>query len=473
MDDIFDITPYPTQYRTQKHVIISSRWIKVPHFVLSLIALIFLVWSICWNLSFMEAGGVLLNTAIRLKYPMTNYESCTDTDMDCEFHTLNSSLEYCRERATAAGIIEWEINNTHEVLERHVLGCRDVDIHDDDLAGDKLLIPTMITRFFQRRCAGDECRLAHVHRGWITERIEGHFVTDIESFTVSIAHTYQVDRLSMRGTGTTEQGFLDDHGGNRCIIACTSDCGYPHFRRWGANYPPCGSNTQHSGNASYSSHRGDVFSVGRLLKAAGIELDSARPEFGNLSARVTGLALTLDIIYDNLESFWQLPWGPKIKYVYRPYESSFGVREELYKTFVHHPSDAQSRVLERYTGIVLRVHTDGAMSQFSLVHFIYAIASFLALLKCADVIVERFLVPAYGLFPCTAHIPQFFKIHKAERSIAEDRFMERQGRLAEISLDADDDALRSGFEQAYLKRDATEILECLQDTLLVPATDSE
>jgi len=452
LEDLLDLSPNLERYRTQKAVIISSRWLKVPHMIMSACALGYITWCICADLKFMDSGSVIVNAAIRLQEPLLNYATCVDDDMDCEFRKLNSSLPYCQRQGIAPGMITMWDNNSHRELERHVDGCREVDIHEADLPGDKLLIPTMITEFHQRRCTWDwECE--HAHRGWFTYKILGHFVADIESYTLSLTHTYQVDQLGMRGKGVTEQGFLRDHSGNAFLITCTSNCDHVSFR-WNESHEDCGSHLQHDGDACFASHRGDVLSVRRLLGATDIDLDRPRPEFGNLSFRVTGLGLGLDIVYDNLEGFWRWPWGAKTRYTYKPSLSNFGVEEELYKTHVRQ-SGEHHRILQRQTGIALRVHGAGTLGRISFSRFVLCLAGFLALLKCADLVTERALVPLYSLFPRTAHIPHYFRMHKVDLSMAVDRFQERRRRLAALREDGYE--LCGGAEQSFLTRNYSEI----------------
>jgi len=132
---------------------------------------------------------------------------------------------------------------------------------------------------------------------------------------------------------------------------------------------------------------GDVIPVGELLKIAGVHLDKDTDTHGE-SRRSTGIALQIDVDYDNRKPFKWPPWGSSknIQYTFRVSKLPF----QTYKEVEEETQADGTRVLIDKHGIFVNVNIEGSILYFDITQLLLILTTGLSLLAGVDAAVHFF-----------------------------------------------------------------------------------
>jgi len=144
------------------------------------------------------------------------------------------------------------------------------------------------------------------------------------------------------------------------------------------------------GGGPFAIPDGDVISVGRLLKIAGVDLDRSKDPDGK-PARESGTVIEVDVVYTNLH-----PWS-----------STFGNKDVEYYYDIHHTpvhdfksesiaygleQSAKTRTIENRHGILIAVKVSGTFGFFSPVYLLVMLTTALGLLAGATFLTDKLAI---------------------------------------------------------------------------------
>lgn len=415
-----------TQYRTTKAVVVHSKVLGIPHRCAQLFIVVYIIiYQICLRLRFLkvqDADGV---TKIGLRSPGPHFWNVSEQDRD-GVQTLRplDSISYCRGR-----------NLSYTPRREDEYQCRYFDDHElqrSSPTDSGVFFATRVETIPQRRCVtspGSQCKRLWSEQG----AHEDVFVAGIEDYFLKIDHAIPFDHDGVRyATAENSQGFIKFANESVFHIPCFGDCNYSvterDFSSWTA-YSPCDSRgVENSGCFSITS---DFLSVATVLEAAGANLDIHAADEVH-SPRALGISLGLDIHYTNMEpwEFWKPPLGRKIKYTYE--FSSFRFQQnDRVDYFRDVAEQGSTRVLKRYTGILIQTTIKGKLGTYSLIQFLITLAVSTGLLTVAEFLVPTLLC----LLPKTGCVwlrnaSRMYEFYKKDESPTHEEF---QGQ----ALDAD------------------------------------
>jgi len=144
---------------------------------------------------------------------------------------------------------------------------------------------------------------------------------------------------------------------------------------------------------------GDLFSIGFLLRAASVDLDSRRngkqPSYVGGSFRSSGVVLVIRISYSNFENWLGvkvLPWkrsGPGLHYTVRVTRHSSHEDYILQKVQnIHQRDNSENRTLSEYHGIRILVEQNGSMAVWDNIQLFLILTTGLAMLAVSNCITD-------------------------------------------------------------------------------------
>jgi len=144
-----------------------------------------------------------------------------------------------------------------------------------------------------------------------------------------------------------------------------------------------------------STHKGDMFQIGKLVKAAGIELDKPVSHGAGGTYRNDGFALVIRIEYTNDEPWVGLkvfPWrpvGPTMRYTYRVMAHSTGdVKFRKVNYWSESDNEEPIREVEEFRGVRVVVEQIGSIKVWDNLQLMFLVTTTLALLAIANCIMD-------------------------------------------------------------------------------------
>eukprot|EP00931_Biecheleriopsis_adriatica_P102935 TRINITY_DN77839_c0_g1_i1.p1 TRINITY_DN77839_c0_g1~~TRINITY_DN77839_c0_g1_i1.p1 ORF type:complete len:512 (+),score=49.34 TRINITY_DN77839_c0_g1_i1:28-1563(+) len=408
-------------YRTDKLVLIKSPRLRIPHFLLQVLVVGYIVGvKLCFQMLVFDLQRVDSEVRIEMRPPLRDFEKCLDLDFgNCKQKFKDhSQLTYC--------------DNVP-----YGVSCSNFDFREA-MPSKSNMVATMVSTIPQTQVPEDP-------QMWSVGDVTRKYVANIEDFAIRIKHSLRT-KVYGEFNEADVQGFLlfqTDLEHPRIITwdhTCSvSGCKYS-TADWNRTdwYPPC-STAQYAhqidNDTCFSSDYGDYISVQRLLDAANITLDdvvwpnaklsdvmgSSAPEevrdrTMNVTRRFAGVTLELDVHYTNSDPFeywswqygeffhvsrWRRPEGclfyyplPRLKYTYsvRPVHFAHSDRTEITRIL---EEKAKTRTLVRVNGILLLVHAHGQLGDLSLFHTLVTLAISFSLFRICSFFVDRILVKLY------------------------------------------------------------------------------
>jgi len=136
---------------------------------------------------------------------------------------------------------------------------------------------------------------------------------------------------------------------------------------------------------------GDVFSLGQLLTAANIGLDSREPSRTNQTYRATGFGLVVRILYSNVEPWMGLkvfPWNPLGPMVHYSYHIKKHASPHNNIRMTKHTS-ADRRSVQEFQGVTIITEQYGSILTWDTCHLLVILTTLLALITAANFMVEK------------------------------------------------------------------------------------
>eukprot|EP00445_Apocalathium_hangoei_P025125 CAMPEP_0203920138 /NCGR_PEP_ID=MMETSP0359-20131031/60475_1 /ASSEMBLY_ACC=CAM_ASM_000338 /TAXON_ID=268821 /ORGANISM="Scrippsiella Hangoei, Strain SHTV-5" /LENGTH=501 /DNA_ID=CAMNT_0050847577 /DNA_START=52 /DNA_END=1557 /DNA_ORIENTATION=+ len=212
-------------------------------------------------------------------------------------------------------------------------------------------------------------------------RPSGVFVADIEEFTLLLDHSMSAPTLGISSDARKTVGYIYTEDSEMCrshpsravapveltedVVPSTSA---PCYIRPNQTAPIGGL---------------DFFTIGTLLGAAGVDLDTPSPvsgEEGHTNRR-EGVLLVINIMYKNFKPF---AGAGDVYYEYKVF--SIPTTPKLQKTFItNYPNQ---RVVQSIHGIKIHIIQSGKIGKFSLLRLMITIAAGLTMMAVANFVVD-------------------------------------------------------------------------------------
>lgn len=329
--------------------------------------------------------------------------------------------------------------NTSAEDDRHNCIFRDQHelVPEGMLEGD-MFVPTRIDEMVERRnCVPSEANNWSCKKLWKMESNEQNtYVADIEDYTIMLVSSYY--RRGIKGTSTKHQGAYyecrDPKSGQvigtekckkedlqirpiNCLkgVRCAflpqevtgpgkevqflerrgrrSSSGATSAATLAAEAESPREERASDTDDAFAIRDGDVFTMGKLLQLAGLDLD--RSFLDGEPLRERGTMLLVKIEYNNLR-----PWtgATQPAYIYRVVERPMDeMKTEMYAA--RQPDDyPASRIIENRHGIYLKTSVDGVFGFFDPIYFLVMLTTSVALLGAGRVAVDAiavYLLPYY------------------------------------------------------------------------------
>mmetsp|Transcript_23821 Transcript_23821/g.43197 ORF Transcript_23821/g.43197 Transcript_23821/m.43197 type:complete len:497 (+) Transcript_23821:58-1548(+) len=426
LNKIWDWDAYTTEFTLNKNVVIRSKSLKVPFVICGWLGVFCMFgYYFIWCLRFMKTEYADGNVMFDLRQPhQLSWKDALDPDIDAPDFTPNASdFGYCQ-----------------QLQKPRMCGAFDEhDIHASHGTGGDMIIATRVEYFWQKRAQVEGGRPPKFLWEFDTSHdppYQDFLVTGVENYEIKMEHEVKIESDGiiehiLHGgdkeqdpeekktllNSETLQGYTEDHEGNRQMIPCKGRCDASPMELFfqEAGMP--------SSSSSLYSNGADFVSLQHLLKIAGVDLDKA--VVANESHRSLGMSLEIVINYDNMDrsEFWTWPFGRKPKYTYRIRRAPYKFGEHVTVSREHILSE-NTRLLVRYTGILLQAKITGNMGSYSLSHIFISltvIGSFLTILK---VVMSAILVRCYAKFGKGGALiaSQMFQFYQEEKSLLDSDF---------------------------------------------------
>jgi hypothetical protein len=392
-------------YRTTKMVRVQSPWLRGPQLILqSLILVYFVIFKVAYQLNFLKLSPIITQPLMQVEQPSTNFHTCTDIDEDCddELRSL-SDYEYCSNSM---------YNHTP---------CSHFDVHEVQPVKyqDQLFVATHFRYIKQQHCSEEDLFLESGARNlrkckslWNSKNEEkSMLVAGAEEFQLILKHSIISPKTGQMWSGVEMQGFLQDHDGHTTRLACYGVESCPSTASWNETYAPCGTSVPGL-DTCFSGTRGDVISLGRLLKAAGVSLDDPDGRY-----RTHGVALVIEVGYLNTDpvDFWTWPWGVTNKYIYKVRRLPFEDQSRFKITQWHHlTTERQERILYSSWGILFMMSSHGMLGYVDPVNLIVMVAACMTMLNFADIFIKKVLLRIYSNVPCFHHVYETYAYYSQD-----------------------------------------------------------
>lgn len=324
------------------------------HSLIVAAALIFFVVDMLYGLAYMRFYPVTGTSRISLHSPKINSKG----DRTCDF-TENDCMP------------DWSKPSTlHYDCGYHV--------HNEESNGHgRIYLPTFSREYRQDKILDEKYGVGFY---WNTTGESDFAFMDVERFTLLIDHTMiqreldeELDssRFAERGklwvtdTGPLQQQLCKDRGSKKapCLLAADT-----HDTRLGR----------------------EIFEVGTLLRAAGIDLNSKSSLDSSREIRMEGAALTIYILYSNTVPLWG-----RTDHTYTYVVHSSGTR--IKETAFHLSADEQSRTFEKLYGLNIEVVQSGQLGKPNVAQVVLQIAGYFVVIKIC-----RFTIVSFAKY-CARH----------------------------------------------------------------------
>lgn len=160
-----------------------------------------------------------------------------------------------------------------------------------------------------------------------------------------------------------------------------------------------------------STHKGDIFSIGRLVATAGADLDGNVSKGSAVSLRNDGFVLVIRIEYSNdgpwigLQVWPWLPVGPTMRYSYRMMTHSTGDVKFRKVDFVHDAKSSKvTREVDEFRGFRIVVEQLGGIKVWDTMQLMFLVTTTLALLAMANCFLD------YVAMNCMQNSPEYRRL---------------------------------------------------------------
>lgn len=349
-------------------------------------------------------------------------------------HHCNPNHAKCEADFTAIDDLNYCLPNTEAPFDEKQgeaaggkLPCRFLDEKQMNPVGFQhftIMIPTRVTKTTQKasgNCGPDSTKECKNVFEFTEDKEESVYVADVERYTLLIETAFtlppedQVKTPVRRGASNDFPGFWEvcdnprKHDGCQLVKipcrmpGCDGPDSHPDRRLLKRRLRGLDNETSpvedrslaDDGKAKEAKESapnffglafGDVIPVGELLKISGVDLDQDTDTHGE-SRRSTGIALQIDVDFENRKRFSWPPWGSShdIAYVYRvsklPFQTYKEVSEEVH---------GDKRVLIDKHGIFVNVNIEGSILFFDITQTLLILTTGLSLLAGANAAVNFF-----------------------------------------------------------------------------------
>mmetsp|Transcript_44482 Transcript_44482/g.96779 ORF Transcript_44482/g.96779 Transcript_44482/m.96779 type:complete len:481 (-) Transcript_44482:106-1548(-) len=144
-----------------------------------------------------------------------------------------------------------------------------------------------------------------------------------------------------------------------------------------------------------STHKGDIFRLDKLVKLAGVGLDTNVSKGSNETYRNDGFALVIRIEYTNISPWIGLqvfPWkpvGPKMRYTYHVMTHAAGDVKHRKVDYYHDPeSQMLSREVEEFRGVRVVIEQIGSIKVWDTMQLMFLVTTTLGLLAITNCVLD-------------------------------------------------------------------------------------
>jgi len=420
-------------YQTTKIVQLNDRRLGCVYYSLLILIVFFVLgFEILYSNDHFDKRDVTGTPQMNIQQPTKN--GCNPSHDDCESNfTPLVDLPYCTEYRGNSSQMKPEFQHECVFADSHTLVPSTV-------TGSSIFIPTRFDQSVEvRDCMPSPSNNYTCRNEFQKVNNTGKkYVADIERYTLLISHSYQRDTVSgnnnqlegsylecKRGgssgfiTGVKEALFGAEEcpGGyeRRRIRCATGTCDvrklpqslWQRGRQSIAMYlePGATQRARRRGRVrgvalnadglagavappsdAYAIPDGDVFSIAKLLRLAGISLDRTR-NLDDEPLRDAGAVLDIEVVYNNLHHFTSTFGNTRVEYWYkvaaRPLHQ---VKKEI---VVWSDEHSERRVIENRHGIDIVVKVQGTFGFFSIVNLVLMLTTAAAMLTVATVLTDK------------------------------------------------------------------------------------
>eukprot|EP00440_Ansanella_granifera_P031694 gb/GFBE01034401.1/.p1 GENE.gb/GFBE01034401.1/~~gb/GFBE01034401.1/.p1 ORF type:complete len:467 (+),score=76.93 gb/GFBE01034401.1/:1-1401(+) len=347
-----------TGFELNKSVVVKNGCLGTVKFAMMITILVGYLGFYCLyaRKSYLEMAPVSGVVRMQIQQPVKNCNPL-NTGCDNNFKAF-SELPYCAQSGSGNSSVACEYMDEFNLIPAIMVD-----------GTNALFLPTRVSYVHQKHLC------TNCAQQYTTLNETKKYVADVESFTLLIDHSFQCEDLQKQGAAKDMQGFfrpcLPPH---ECdLLPLDNLPGVDSFMRERAHldkvttqktrrFWECGEAI--STKDAYSLPYGDVFRLGYLLEALGIDLDNMN--FENESRRQEGLVLQLEVHYANFK-FDSIP--NKLPTVYE-YRFSLAPMQS-YKTVTmngaggNQPGEQVDRLVTDWHGVLLRTALTGRMGKAS------------------------------------------------------------------------------------------------------------
>jgi len=375
VDDLF-------AYTAVKSVRIRDARLGLLHYGLMFAIFVYiLIYQLLWQLHYLKFSDAMSTVRLQLQQPTTG--GCNPNNSSCEdnFVALDD-LAYCC--------------NTSCSLEPSDGGCRChwrpgfknyyctyLDGVDASVVRESSIFVTTFTHAYTQLrnpdCfsgIGSLVGTGNCKKVWNTQDSTAVFTTDVESYTILIDHSVACPGNDFVYTSQQMVGklFVSSHGQLQDQL-CASNPNASDSAGKQTSAAPC---YLPAGDLNQP----DIFSVGTLLQAAGVSLDSASLADQSHSSRYEGMVVNLGIAYKNTEH-WRGVVSPS--YVYNVSVANKGTYKAREVVSTAYPD---KRVKQDLHGIQFQVVGGGQLAQMDFTSLLLQLTSSLTLVAMSTLVVN-------------------------------------------------------------------------------------
>eukprot|EP00931_Biecheleriopsis_adriatica_P081215 TRINITY_DN5454_c0_g1_i2.p1 TRINITY_DN5454_c0_g1~~TRINITY_DN5454_c0_g1_i2.p1 ORF type:complete len:483 (+),score=53.36 TRINITY_DN5454_c0_g1_i2:31-1479(+) len=360
-----------TNFYTPQLVIIRSKKLRVPEVIITFGFLVAAACIFVRNLRCFDRVDVFASSIVNFRAPST-----------CPLVENLETHGQCRE-------IRQRISDFPECqsLPQNVTGCKVVSL--DELnsfsrsAGQGTMLALSSTEYLEEACAEE----SNCFWRTIGAPAATYYAVGVENIMVHLRAQFKHQDGSQNLFDT--QGFLQfwNETEPRLIPNRMTRTGGHYFADFFENKyrsHVCGDGVLQKGRTCASTDDGDFYSVGLLLEAANISLQSIR-------TRGQGLILSIDFTDFDVDDFWSHPIGPKPKYVIRPHPFELAHGDSLGEQEIRELDANHRHVYIKPCLKILMEHLTGQHAHFSLFRIVSLMVIFGTAAKIGSGIVNSLL----------------------------------------------------------------------------------
>jgi len=421
-----------TDYRTPHFVIIRSKWLRIPELCLKGILLLIFMSYIVIPLHFMRKDPVTQSRTLDLEPPISDWwnSDCTWLKGDCEIVVPNETE-----------------------CDKNFSSCLPAPLHESAISpkGGAVQGGSVSVAFSEFRTV-EACAKSEISRctSFKKGHAENRSFSGVDTLLLFVRHRFETATWTQ--SGAEVQGLLEfadgseprrlrDKVSNSAVISDEAFLAqrFPDF---------CGSDNGNGSDTCMSTQAGDYMSIGLLLKAANMSIDTIR---------VHGGAMELGLTFTNMDmsDFWSYPIGPKAKYVYRPREQLLGFNEgsqDIFWTELEDITETSQRKVVKPC-LLIAVNFKGERGVFDWLTLMTRLTVCSAALALSHFVVDNILVTLYKRSESMKHVHALFEVYKQKESPEDETFFEewksKQGESPECEMVGPRATLRTTLRQTY------------------------